>query len=162
MSDFNLRHLVQEELRTAPSVEYADLVASVLEKVGPREVRAALSQALPAFVRSVTVAQRSPGAVTPPSPAPTMPGSWKVQAIREGWQRRLSEVYATEEGNKRLGDFTFEDLTYQSDLCQSQAKAKLSKAKGWRNLADLLAAEEVEHVRDLPAEVLMKTLGAVA
>jgi len=162
MTDLNLRHLVQEVVQSAQSVEYADIAAEVLGRLDRKDLRAALAQALPTYVRSVGVAQRLPGAVTPPSVAPMMPGSWKVQAIREGWQRRLSEIYATTEGNKRLGDFTYEDLLHQAEICSTQAKQKLAKAKGWRALADLLAEHEVEHVRDLPAELLMTTLGAVA
>jgi hypothetical protein len=162
MTAFNLRHLAQEVMRTSKSADYADIAAEVLAQIPPRELRAALAQSLPTFVRTVSVSQRQPGAVRPPSPAPKMPGSWKVQAIREGWQRRLSEIYSTESGNKRLGDFTRDDLLHQSAICEQQAKQKHSKAKGWRNLADLMDAERVEVVRDLPAEILMTTLGAVA
>ena len=169
MTDLNLRHLVREVMASAPSVEYADIAATVIARLDPTDLRAALAQALPTYVRSIGVAQRHPGAVTPPSLHPTLTDasgkprlSFKVAVIADGWQRRLSEIYATAEGNKRLGDFTYADLQYQSEICSHQAKQKLSKAKGWRKLADLMEAEDVETVRDLPAEMLMKTLGSVA
>ena len=162
MTTLNLRHLVQEVMTSAPSVEYTDIATDVLARLDRKDIRAALAQALPTYVRSIGVAQRQAGAVTPPSTAPGLPGSWKVTAIRDHWQRRLTEIYATEEGNKRLGDFTYADLQHQSEICSRQAKQKLGKAKGWRNLADLMQSEGVETVRELPAEMLMKTLGSVA
>lgn len=162
MTDLNLRHLVQEVTASATSVEWADIAADVLNRIDNDDLRAALAQALPAYIRYTAVSARAPGRVTPPSTVPGLPGSWKVQGIREGWQRRKEEIYATAEGHKRLGDFTYADLLYQSGICSRQAKQKLSKAKGWRDLADLMEAEGVATVRDLPAEMLMTTLGAVA
>lgn len=158
----NLRSIVHEAIASAESVEYADIANSVLARLDPADYREALAAALPTFCRSVVVSQRTDGPVRPPKAAQKLPGSWKVQAIREGWQRRLSEVYATDEGNKRLGDFTHDDLIYQASICERQAKSKLSKAKGWKGLAALMDDHGVERVRDLPAEVLMTTLGAVA
>ena len=169
MTDLNLRHLVQEVMASAPSVEYTDITNAVLARIDARDLKAALAQALPTYVRSVAVAQRHPGAVTPPSLHPTLTDasgkprlSFKVAVIADGWQRRLSEIYATAEGNKRLGDFTVADLRYQFEICSHQAKQKLSKAKGWGKLADLMESQDAETIRDLPAEMLMKTLGSVA
>lgn len=162
MSDLNLRAIAKDAIERAESVDYHDLANVVLAALSPEQMRDALAQALPTFVRDVAGSLRHTGPVRPPSVAPRLPGTWKQNAIRDNWQRQLSDIYATPEGNKRLGDFTRDDLLHQSNLLQTQAKQKMSKAKGWRALADLLAEHEAEHVRDLPAELLMTTLGAVA
>lgn len=162
----NLRQVVQDVTRSAESLEYTDLADAVLARLDSAEYADALRQVLPSYCRDVVSAMRAPGPVRPPAPHPTLdaraPHSWKVTAIREGWQRRLSEVYATSDGNKRLGDFTYDDLAFQAEVNQRQAKQKLAKAKGWRSLADTLRDAGVDRVRDLPAETLMHTLGAVA
>jgi hypothetical protein len=182
MSDFNLRHLINEVSATADDLDYDALSASVLAAISADDRVDALRQALPTFVRKTLNSNRTHGPVTPPrveEPLPVenpvrlesvSPRSWKHQAVRQaptefrdGWQRRLGEIYSTANGNKRLGDFTYDDLLYQETLNGRQAKQKLAKAKGWRKLADLVApGTGVEKVRDLPAEVLLHTLGAVA
>ena len=168
MTEFNLRQLVRDTIRTSKSVEYADIAHTVLAAMSSEDYRAASAAMLPSYVRAVAASERTPGPVHPPMHQPTLasvglqPESWKVTSIRNNWQARKEEIYATAHENKRLGDFTYEDLIFQSNLNQGQAKKKLAKAKGWRNLADLMRAEGVETVRELPAEMLMTTLGAVA
>jgi len=168
MTEFNLRQLVRDTIRTSESVEWDVLAEAVLAGMSPKCHRAALAAMLPSYVRAVAASERTPGPVHPPMHHPTLaavglqPESWKVTAIRNNWQARKEEIYATAHENKRLGDFTYEDLIFQSDLNQGQAKKKLAKAKGWRALADLMRAEGVQTVRELPAEMLMTTLGGVA
>jgi hypothetical protein len=183
----NVAHLVQDLLRTADSVEYDDLAAAVMERLTPEQYEDALREILPGFCRTITRGARQSGPVRPPAPIPfptrlsgaaskgatrteaevrqrasLQQSSWKVTAIRDGWQKRLNEVYSTTGGNKRLGDFTYADLMHQTEINERQAEQKMQKARGWRALAQTLQEAEVEHVRDLPAEILMHTLGAVA
>lgn len=161
-TDLNLRQSARDVVERATNVDLPSLADALLAELTPDQYRDALAQALPTFMRDVVGSLRQTGSVHPPKTTPGLPASWKVQAIRDGWQRRLSEIYATSEGNKRLGDFTHDDLIHQADLLAEQAKQKFAKAKGWRALADVLDEHGAAHVRDLPAEVLMVTLGAVA
>jgi len=129
---FVLRDLAREVVDSSESVEFDDLSTALLDRLSPDDYRDALAQALPMFVRAVAHGLHKAGPVQQP---PSGSASWKVAAIREDWQRRLGEIYSTAEGNKRLGDFTYRDLLYQSDLLQKQAKHNLARAKGWDGLA---------------------------
>lgn len=158
-----LRQIIRDTLASAEDVS-VDAIAQAVMAQASTDPLPALAEALPALVREVIVASRQPGRVHPPASAGVkqLPGSWKVAAIRDGWQKRLAEVYATESGNRRVGDMTYDDLLFLADLNERQAKQKLSKAKGWRDLADLLHEQGVERVRDLDAQTLMTTFGSAA
>jgi hypothetical protein len=157
-----IRALVRQVIARSKNLDDASLAAAVLEKLKPADYRAALEQTLPAYVRQMIVAQREPGRVRPPRQATLATAGWKVPAINDGWQRRLDEVYGGAGERKRLGDFTYDDLIHLAATTEAIAKRGLSRAKGWRDLADTLREANVATVRDLPAETLMHTLGAVA
>lgn len=161
MTDLNLRHLVREILETAESVEYADVAAQVLAALPRNQHAAALSQALPAFVRSVVITQRGKDGVRPvPQNADaSQPESWKVKGYRT-WARHLSDVYATEHGNKRLADFTFDDLQFLADTCRDLAEKNAASAARWERLAEAVKDAGVERVSELSPEDLSDLLGA--
>lgn len=159
MTDLNLRQAVREALLTADSVEYADVAGLILASLKRDQYAAALSQTLPAFVRSVVVTQRT-NSVSPPN-AETQPGSWKVKGIR-AWAHRLSDVYATESGNKRLADFTFDDLQFLAETCRDLAERNAASAARWERLAEAVKDAGADRVADVPEDVLADVLGAVA
>lgn len=158
---FNLRDICREVVSTSVDVNYDVLAAEVLKRIPKTRHAEALSVALRPFLRQVTSEMRQPGPVTTPGPADSIV-SWKVTGIREGWQRRLLEVYATAHGNKRLRDMTYDDLAYMAEELRKQAAQKHAKASGWQKLADSLKENNAEKVSDLPAQVLMQSLGAAA
>jgi len=154
-----LRDLAREVVDSSESVEFDALATELLERLSPDDYRDALAQALPMYVRMVAHGMHKSGPVAQP---PSGNESWKVVAIREDWQRRLAEIYSTAEGNKRLGDFTYRDLLYQSDLLQRQAKHSLARAKGWEGLAKAVRTSGVTCVRDLDPKTLQAKLEPVA
>jgi hypothetical protein len=158
-TEFSLRIVVREAIANSTSAEYKDIAAEVLDAIDPTLIREALRQALPHYVRDIAVRERGSG----PAIIPVATGtSAKVQAIREDWQRRLTEIYPTPTGNKRLGDLTYADLMHQAKVCQEAAEATMAKAKGWENLARAVRKGGAKTVRDLAPEVLGKTLRDVA
>lgn len=157
---FSLRSVVREVVAEAESLEYGDLAQSVLATIDPAMYAAALAQALPIYVRVTSVQGRTTGPM--PTPPPAGSDSWKVQSIREDWQYRLSEIYTTAEGNKRLGDLTYADLMYMAKVRRESAEQLMAKAKGWETLARAVRKQGVQTVRNLTPEALNASLGAVA
>lgn len=160
-AEFNLRDLCREVVRTSVDVTYEALAGEVLRRIPANRRGEALAIALRPFLRQVVSEMRTPGPVAAPPP-PASVVSHNVTSIRDGWQRRLLEVYSTAEGNKRLRDMTHGDLVFMAEELRKQAALKHAKAKGWMVLADALQEHGVERVGDLPAEALMQSLGAVA
>lgn len=156
----NLRDLAREVSATSKSVEYEDIANQVLARLEPEEYAEALAQALPLYVRAMAVRGRTLGPMPAP-PAPTSE-SWKVREIREDWQHRLLEIYATPDGNKRLGDLTYSDLLHLAEARRQSAEQLVGKAKGWENLARVVRKQRVSKVRELTPEILNANLGAVA
>lgn len=158
---FNVRDVCREVVSTSVDVNYDAMAEEVLRRIPKSQYVTALAVALRPFLRQVVSEMRTPGPVAAPGPADSVV-SWNVTSIREGWQKRLLEVYATAEGNKRLRDMTHDDLVYMAEELRRQAAQKHAKASGWQLLADSVEANGVERVGDLPAEILMQSLGAVA
>jgi hypothetical protein len=63
---------------------------------------------------------------------------------------------------KFLGECTYEDLQFIAGRLDRQAEMHRSKAAGMRSLAAAMTEHDVATVRDLPAELLMNSLGAAA
>lgn len=160
MTDLNLRHLVQEVVSSASSVEYADITAEVLNRLDRKDVRAALIQALPAYVRSVVVTSRTM------SGERTFTPSAKVEGIRANaatlTEKRLAEIFATSTGNKRFGAFTYDDILFQVAILEQQAAANLGRAVFLRDLAGRMQAEGFKTVSDVPVEALGFALGVAS
>ena len=51
---------------------------------------------------------------------------------------------------------------FQAKICEDQARANSIASRGWANFAECLKEHGCEIVDELPAEILMTTLGAVA
>jgi hypothetical protein len=171
MSDFNLRSVVRQVARNSTLRDPRQLADEVLRRIPQEELLNVLRDALLPLVREVVSADRPHGvhttgpgrsqkhsAIGQPSA-----GSWKVGAIRDGWQEHLRARYSTEGGvYKFLGECTYEDLQFIAGRLDHQAETYRSKAAGMRVLASMLTDHEVATVRDLPAERLMVALGAAA
>lgn len=170
MSDFNLRALVRTVARTSTIRNPDDLAEEIARRIPAEHWPDALKIALKPMVREVISEDRPHGTFTTghgrpsQSPAISTPsrGSVKVAAIRDGWQESLRARYATAEGHKFLGECTYEDLQFIAGRLDHQAEAYASKARGLRSLARALTEHEAATVRDLPAQLLMVSLGAAA
>lgn len=175
MADFSLRALVRQVANRSTIRNPDDLAEEIVRQIPPDFLLKALADAIKPMVREVIAEDRphgvftsSPGrqqkhgAIGSTGPAP---GSAKVDAIRDGWQRSLRARYSTGPGAedfKFLGECTYDDLQYIAGQLDQQAERYASKARGLRTLARALTEHKAATVRDLPAETLMTSLGAAA
>jgi hypothetical protein len=164
-TSFNLRSLVREVAANSTLRNYDDLTAEVAKRIAEDQIAEALRQALRSFVRQVVVEDRphrtaEASAISPPV---TSSRSSKVAGIRDGWQRHLRARYSVGGGQlERLGDCTRDQLIFIASHLDAKAEMNASKARGMRSLAAALTEQGVERVKDLPAELLMNSLGAAA
>jgi hypothetical protein len=176
-------------LREVLALALRPLVREVLQENRPRgQIGQVGSRPVPVPVlqaRPVTAAQLVQPAPSPspavfsrvPGPVPALPaalpaptpvhrvqtvGGRKGSEIRDAWQRVLEAPYATEHGRKKLGDFTYEDCLFQSNLLAKQLDDLGERRRGWNGLGALLLDHDARTIRDLPAEVKMQALGAKA
>lgn len=161
---FDLRALVRDVLRASEQPNPDWLVEAVLARVPEGEMAEALRQALPSIIREAAARERSANPIAPSSSMPTKaPGSWKVQAIREEWQRALrNRIHVGPGDYKFLGDCTYDDLLFAAAERTAIADKNAAIARSYNALAALLTEHDAKTVRDLPAEVLAPAIGRAA
>ncbi|MFJ8852305.1 hypothetical protein [Streptomyces sp. NPDC102437] len=184
MSGFSLNRLVRDVLESSSKTDPRNLADEVLDRVDGHDLRAALGQCLPAFVREeirkkrnggvppldrgelqlvMTEQPRGPGGASRRHASVRLARSAKVAAIRAAGPRWLDDRLCTGEHEwKRLGDCTFTDLMYAVRQRRDQAARTEAVAASLERLADLLRTHGVECVRDLPAEAINSVGGAAA
>lgn len=168
-TDFNLRTLVREVSRTSTLANPGALADEVMRRIPEGESREALRQALRVFVRQVISEERPkgspghPGGINPVPSRASSSRSSKVGAIRDGWQRHLRARYHVGASEwARLGDCTRDNLFFIADDLDRKADQNKAKARGIRSLAAALTDHDVAKVSDLPAQLLMASLGEAA
>lgn len=164
-TDFNLRTLVRSVLEASRSADLGHLADTAFSRIDPADHAEALRQAMRGFVRQVIGEQRAdlpagPPAHVAPSVAAT---SAKVTAIRDHWQRALRDRLNVGEGSwKFLGDCTADDLLFAAEQRREHAARNRRRAAQLDALRQQLDDHDVATVGDLPAEVLLVSLGRVA
>lgn len=161
---FDLRALVRQMLRTSEQPNPDWLVEAVLARVTEADREEALRQALPSIIREAAARERMANPITPSAAMPTKArGSWKVQAIREEWQRALrNRIHVGPGDYKFLGDCTYDDLLFAASERMAIADKNAAIARSYNALAALLTEHDAKTVRDLPAEVLAPAIGCAA
>lgn len=99
------------------------------------------------------------------APAKKPGRSAKVAAIRASGPKWLTDRINTAADPrewKRVGDCSFADLMFAAGQRRDQAARTSAAAERLEHLAELLRANGVERVRDLPASVLAQVRGAAA
>lgn len=159
-STFSLRALIREVGRTSLVADPGLLADDVYRRIPAEDRDAALQQALRQSVRQVMSEERMQTQIT----APSSPGtSAKVQGIRDHWQRALRDRLNVGEGVwKFLADCTAEDLIFAAEQRREQASRNRAKAAQFDTLRQQLDEHGVDRVGDLPANVLVTSLGRVA
>lgn len=161
MSTYDLRADVRAVLDSSNLTDPGEIADKVAESIPASALRAALHVTLRSYVRQVMAETRTNSAPNFRSPAAGR--SVKVQAIRDGWQRQLdNRVHVGDSEWKLLGDCTYEDLLACAAEREAIAARNQSMARYYRGLAGLVAEHDTAALRDVPAEVLMPALGAVA
>lgn len=160
-SEQNLRVLVHEVLETSTMPDPGDVAEEVFRRVPPEEHGEALRQTLRLFVRQVIGELRVGNPST--RPAANSGRSAKVRAIRDAWQRRLADrVHVGDSEWKFLRDCTRDDLLAAAAERRKLAERNAAWARTYDGWARLLTEHGVATFGELPAEVLLDTLGAAA
>lgn len=165
MSDFNLRQLVREVLRTSVLADPTDVAVEVMRRIPKNMIRVALEQVLREVVRNVMAEERAASRVNtsvPQSPAHSGRSS-KVAGIRDGWQRRLRDrVHVGASEWKLLGSCTYEDLLFAASERRELAEQNAAVARQYDAWARLINEHGVGTFGELPAETQMQALGVAA
>ncbi len=158
-ADFNLRALVRECVRSSITADPGLIATIVFSQIADEDHAEALDQALREIVREVIREERMRTQIT----SPQVGASAKVQGIRDHWQRALrDQIYVAEGEWKFLGDCTQDDLMFAAEQRREQASRLRAKAAQYDVLRGLLDEHGVKQVRDLPADVLVTSLGRAA
>lgn len=162
MTDFNLRALVREVMDNSTLKTPDEIATEVAKRIPADCIADALQQSLRTFTRQVISEERPHGMRGISAPVASS-RSAKVAGIRDGWQRKLRARYHVGEGAYEfLGECTAENLIFIATDLDEQAARKQARARGFRRLAEALETNGVERVKDLPAELLMNSLGDAA
>jgi len=172
---YDLRADIKTVLDSTSLTDPGEIADKVAESVPARALRAAFRVTLRAYVRQVMAERRTfsdPNFQTSSSGHPLNDAhdprvaagrSFKVRAIRDGWQKQLdNRVHVGNSEWKFLGDCTYDNLYALAGEREKHAAKNEAWARYYRSLAALLTEHDVERVRDLPAEVLMPALGSAS
>lgn len=188
-SDFNLRQVIREVLRSSTMADPGQVADEVMRRIPTKMIKAALAQVLRDVVRQVMSEERgkNSGAATAvevpppalkiaqptldddesytPAPKPVPNRSWKRQAISDGWQKRLTDrIHVGQNARdwKLLRACTYEDLLFAATERRSLADSNAAVARQYDAWARLMNEHDVATFGDLPAEALMSALGRAA
>lgn len=186
MTDFNIRHLVREVLRSSTMADPGAVADEVMRRIPKNMVRTALVQVLRDVVRQVMGEERNsnagPANTAPVEPAlrlatddreeaedapkPHVPNrSWKRAGISDGWQKRLTDrihVGQSARDWKLLKFCTYDDLLFAATERRGIADSNAAAARQYDAWARLINEHDVATFGDLPAEALMSALGRAA
>lgn len=161
---FDLKHLVDEVLAESLGVrQTGDLADKVLDQVPRSEMRAALRETLPMYIRSRIALSRNlptpepsadPYVDTKPRQASVRNSarSQAMKAIREWWLDRV-EVHVSGGGYLKLGECTFEDLMFAVEERRTRALDMVKAADRFEIVAKAVKDAGVATVADLPPKV---------
>jgi hypothetical protein len=138
-----------------------ELAEAVLARLGksPRILRAALAEVLPQFLAAFTSRKRN---TTISSRSRISNRSAKVAGIREWFPRFLSETLFTEQGWRRIGECTADDLLFAASQRRKRAISEGIRANQYTRLADALKNEGVDTVAELDETTVRAALDDAA
>lgn len=117
-----LREIIREVIAQSDDLSVESLTIETLSRITDAERARLFAESVPAVVASELHNTRfACRQARPAEPVQTI-RSAKVAAIRDDWRRKLDAVYATPTGNKRLGDFSSDDLRALADTCSRMAE----------------------------------------
>ena len=144
-----LREIIREVIAKSDDLSVESLTTETLSRISDSERARLFAESVPAVVASELHNTRFACRQARPA-EPVQPiRSAKVAAIRDDWRRKLDAVYATPTGNKRLGDFSSDDLRALADTCSRMAEMNRVKSAHFAGLAELVASQGVATLRDV-------------
>jgi hypothetical protein len=162
MSDgFSLRALCREVWEEVGGCDYHVLAKEVQRRIKAADRDAALSEALVEYSRVFSIGLRPSSSNRPKAAARNSARSSKVAGIRRAWPQ-LRATYFTKDGQKPLGDCSVADVIFIAEHLEKKARENQAKAGWMRDVAAAMRAAKVQHVRDLPDDVLAGFLTGAA
>ena len=144
-----LRAIIREVIAGSDDLSVESLTIETLSRITDAERARLFAESVPAVVASELHNTRFACREARPVEPVQASRSAKVAAIRDDWRRKLDAVYATPTGNKRLGDFSSDDLRALADTCARMAEMNRVKAAHFAGLAELVASQGVATLRDV-------------
>ena len=144
-----LREIIREVIAQSDDLSVESLTIETLSRITDAERARLFAESVPAVVASELHNTRFACRPARPGKSVQTTRSAKVAAIRDDWRRKLDAIYATPTGNKRLGDFSSDDLRALADTCARMAEMNRVKAAHFAGLAELVASQGVATLRDV-------------
>ena len=144
-----LRAIIREVIAKSDDLSVESLTIETLSRITDAERARLFAESVPAVVASELHNTRFACRPARPGKSVQTIRSAKVAAIRDDWRRKLDAVYATPTGNKRLGDFSSDDLRALADTCARMAEMNRVKSAHFAGLAALVASQGVATLRDV-------------
>ena len=144
-----LRAIIREVIAGSDDLSVESLTIETLSRITDAERARLFAESVPAVVASELHNTRFACREARPVEPVQASRSAKVAAIRDDWRRKLDAVYATPTGNKRLGDFSSDDLLALADTCSRMAEMNRVKSAHFAGLAELVASQGVATLRDV-------------
>lgn len=157
---FTLRSVVAAVLAESPDPDPHTVAEAVLARLAETDLRGALAEMLPAYVRELIRVERNTVTCGSSSPAPGR--SWKVEALQEyGRILRLRvHVGAGPLDWKFLGDCEADDLRAAAEERREIAARTAAMAERYERLLKAVEHYGAQTVRELPSDALAEAWGA--
>ena len=160
----DIRQYIRDEIERGSSLQPREIAATIYDRMNDTQRAEAFAVALPALVQQVIIGTRpsTQRAVADNVTAIRQPGrSWKREHFQSGaWRKELDAIYATPAGNKRLADFSADELYALAATCRDLAHKNAAAADRWERLADATRDAKVERLADVDETSLRALLAA--
>lgn len=155
-AEFSLRATVREVLDRSNLTDPRALAAAVLNHIDDEQLRAALVECLPEYVRIAVGNTRSAIGAAASGTAPASGRSWKVEALQDYGQRLLRQRIHVASAWKFLGDCAPDDLFAAAAERRNLATQTLLIADRYERVGKAVEHAGVDAVKDLPPDVLQR------
>lgn len=163
MSNVDLRAMIREVADGSSLRGPREIAAKVAENVPAKNLRAALAEALVAYVREELTRLRAVPTSTAAPGNRNSGRSSKVAAIREAWRRTLAGQFHVGKGRwEKLADCTYEQVAFLATERREQAERNAAAAAVFERLGEAMRKARAAVVADMPDETLAEILSGGA
>lgn len=160
----DIRQYIRDEIERGSTLQPREIAATIYDRMDEAQRAEAFAVALPALVQQVIVSTRPSmqRAVADNVRPLAKPGrSWKREHFQSGaWRKELDAIYATPTGNKRLADFSADELYALAATCRDLAHKNAAAADRWERLADATRDAQANRLADVDETSLRALLAA--
>lgn len=161
----DIRQYIRDEIEHGTTLQPREIAATIYDRMDTDQRADALAVALPALVQQIILSTRpSTQRAVSSNVAPIKRGagrSLKREYFQSGaWRKELDAIYATESGNKRLADFTADELYALAATCRDLAHKNAAAAERWTRLGDATRDSGADRLADVDETSLRALLAA--